>query len=149
MSPEKLPHPCAHPGCRETVQFGTRCQKHRRERFRMELSRRVPNPFYKTALWQRARISYLRMHPSCQAPGCNALARVVDHLVPLAAGGPPLDPENFAAMCDTCHNRKRSLEANYPDFFIRLLDTFRDYESKDVLILAIFEQTSRNQNARR
>jgi 5-methylcytosine-specific restriction protein A len=44
----------------------------------------------------------------CQAEGITRLAKVVDHIIPLAHGGPD-DDENTRNLCDD-HNLKRTAE---------------------------------------
>lgn len=56
--------------------------------------------------WQRVRLAYLRKHPLCVEPGCNALACVVDHRVSLEQGGARYDHENLQGFCTLHHNRK-------------------------------------------
>jgi 5-methylcytosine-specific restriction endonuclease McrA len=107
----------------------------------MELQHREPNRFYKLAIWTRARGQYIRAHPFCEAPGCRSSARVVDHIIPITIGGETLDPENFAALCDRCHNRKRSLEYHYTDFFIDLRDLGDNRRTKSEMIALIFDKT--------
>jgi 5-methylcytosine-specific restriction endonuclease McrA len=36
----------------------------------------------------------------------------VDHIVPISAGGEPLDKKNFAVCCGTCNRRKASTPAD-------------------------------------
>lgn len=52
--------------------------------------------------WQAARVQQLSAFPICQV--CNRVPAVeVDHRVPLAAGGPRLDPANLRSICRKCH----------------------------------------------
>lgn len=139
MPPERLPRPCRAYGCARTVTGRhSRCEEHRREQYRKETAARTLNPFYKSRLWLRARVLQIREFPLCQVPHCSASGRVVDHLLPISLGGPKLDPENFATMCDRCHNRKRSFEARNPQFFLDIIEGRTIYDSKDALLNAIF-----------
>lgn len=42
---------------------------------------------------------------------CAGLAELVDHIVPVEAGGSMWDESNHQAMCQACHNRKRQAES--------------------------------------
>lgn len=67
--------------------------------------------------WQKARASFLREHPLCECPDCQAgalrvtPATVVDHIVP-HRGDQKLfwDSTNWQAMSAECHNRKTARE---------------------------------------
>lgn len=59
--------------------------------------------------WQRTRRHILeRDNYRCQIqlPGCTILATEVDHIQPLARGGPPLDPANLRAACRHCNQAR-------------------------------------------
>lgn len=57
--------------------------------------------------WSRASKAYLAAHPVCER--CrDALATLVDHIVPLRAGGSRLDPANMQALDVQCHAIKTS-----------------------------------------
>ena len=67
--------------------------------------RKVKEPRYKTARWQRARAAMLKQHPLCA--GCGRAASVLDHIAPAR-----LDPsrfwlmDNWWTLCSSCHNHK-------------------------------------------
>jgi 5-methylcytosine-specific restriction enzyme A len=69
---------------------------------------------YNTAKWQRLRRHKLRENPLCQAclqVGRIEPAAVVDHRIPITAGGdafPHLDL--LASLCARCHNTKTRAE---------------------------------------
>ena len=67
-------------------------------------------------IWQRASRAYLAAHPVCELCG-NQLASLVDHIVPLRAGGARLDPENFQALDVQCHvvKTRRDME-RWPEY---------------------------------
>ena len=48
---------------------------------------------------------------ACGATGHVALARDVDHRVPLWQGGAALDPANLQSLCVPCHKAKTAAEA--------------------------------------
>ncbi len=67
--------------------------------------------FYSSGRWRRLRRLILAAHPLCQAPGCYREATDVDHIIPMAAGGPALDADNLQALCHECHSRKTQGDA--------------------------------------
>lgn len=67
--------------------------------------------FYNTQSWRGKnglRAMRLFADPYCVA--CGMSATMVDHVVPINAGGDPLDYDNTQSMCDSCHNFKRNIE---------------------------------------
>jgi 5-methylcytosine-specific restriction endonuclease McrA len=61
--------------------------------------------------WQRVRKLVLERDAyRCQIgiKGCTVTATVVDHIVPLAAGGEPLDPSNLRAACRSCNGSRHA-----------------------------------------
>jgi len=69
------------------------------------------------ARWQKYRAAFLREHPLCECPDCQAgrlrvrAASVVDHIIP-HRGDPVLfwDPANHQAMAADCHRSKTARE---------------------------------------
>src|SRR5262245_19360683 len=67
------------------------------------------DPFYSTPQWRRLRAQVLRTRPYCKVClllGMHTMAREVDHMRPIAKGGPALDPRNLQPLCTTHHNQK-------------------------------------------
>lgn len=64
---------------------------------------------YNTQKWRLYRQKYLSVHPLCVV--CEREATVVDHIVPVRAR-PELfwRADNHQAMCEQCHNTKRTHE---------------------------------------
>lgn len=67
------------------------------------------NPFYSSRPWKEARGKYLAQHPYCKV--CERIfiktrATEVDHIIPIEAGGAPLDPKNFSGQCKRHHSQK-------------------------------------------
>jgi 5-methylcytosine-specific restriction protein A len=60
--------------------------------------------------WKDARDFYLSQHPLCEdcvAEGFfDRAAREVHHKLALRLGGARLDPENFRALCKSCHSKR-------------------------------------------
>ena len=81
---------------------------------------------YNSRAWQRLRLVKLQETPLCEP--CSALGRlvpatVVDHRMPIAAGGdafPELD--GLMAMCEACHNRKTNGEQRGNEFVMKGAD---------------------------
>jgi 5-methylcytosine-specific restriction protein A len=119
MSPTASPHACAQSGCPALVPRGqSRCQAHRRRRWReyqrRRPDRRVVKQIYHTARWQKVRRLILSREPlcrPCKAAGLVVAAVQVDHIKPVDAGGAPFDSENLQPLCFSCHSRK-TLEEN-------------------------------------
>jgi len=78
---------------------------------RAEIDRRrpsAPKRGYHSG-WRHYRMSYLKSHPRC---GCGAPATVVDHVVPVAAGGSFWAAANHQPLCHRCHAAKTMTEIN-------------------------------------
>lgn len=58
--------------------------------------------------WQRLRLAHLGRQPLCVR--CAKPAKHVDHIQPIAKGGPRLDPANLQSLCHSCHSRKTATE---------------------------------------
>lgn len=65
---------------------------------------------YNTAAWKRLRQAKLTAEPTCKpcaARGQVVLAKAVDHVTPINAGGAPFPPlSGLMSMCERCHNEK-------------------------------------------
>ena len=64
-----------------------------------------------TRKWGRYRQAWLRLHPICNYPDCRNLAVTVDHITPLAEGGPMWDRRNHQSLCDHHHKLKTTADA--------------------------------------
>jgi len=65
------------------------------------------------AEWRKLRDSIIDANPFCVVdgkPGYEDDPLVVDHTVPISAGGARLDPSNLQPMHASCHSRKTALE---------------------------------------
>lgn len=100
---------CIEPGCPAFAAPGIkRCPPHhgaRSESGRSEYHR-GNGYFYSSAAWRRFRIWFLRRHPLCADQSCKAPATQVDHIIPIANGGPKFEAENCQPLCHACHSRK-------------------------------------------
>jgi 5-methylcytosine-specific restriction protein A len=69
---------------------------------------------YSTAAWQRLRRVKLNETPGCETckrRGRLAWAEVVDHIVPINAGGEPFPGlDGLRSLCASCHNIKTNHE---------------------------------------
>lgn len=74
---------------------------------------------YQSTRWIKCRKGYLMKHPICEK--CRLIditieARVLDHIIPIRYAdeqgrhGAIWDRDNWMALCDECHNRKRQKE---------------------------------------
>ena len=96
-----------------TSRHGSRCTEHARQSARSR-----HNALYSTRSWQRLSARVLRawrgQHgnwcPGYQRDAHRASDLTVDHVVPLAAGGPPLDIANCAVLCRSCNSTKGASE---------------------------------------
>lgn len=55
--------------------------------------------------WQRIRLVILK-RDEYRCYWCGAVADQVDHVIPLAFGGPRLEPTNLVASCRRCNARR-------------------------------------------
>jgi 5-methylcytosine-specific restriction enzyme A len=92
-----------------TSQPGSRCTVH------APLSNRSRhNALYTTRAWQRLSTRVLRAWRGQHGNWCPGYRRdahrasdlTVDHIVPLAAGGAPLDIGNLTVLCRSCNSTK-------------------------------------------
>jgi 5-methylcytosine-specific restriction endonuclease McrA len=110
-----------------TSRPGSRCLVHAR----LSNSSRH-NALYDTWAWQRLSTRVIGRHRGQygnQCPGYGRKAHpardlTVDHVVPLAAGGAPLDIANSAVLCRSCISTKGASEADrgYPHARSALLE---------------------------
>jgi 5-methylcytosine-specific restriction protein A len=104
---------CRHAGCRELV-TDTYCPVHAAEHDaqkaegvkRYDRWRGTPAERGYDGDWQRASKAYLRLHPLCER--CLEMGKVepatmVHHKRALKDGGARLDPNNFMALSNNCH----------------------------------------------
>jgi 5-methylcytosine-specific restriction protein A len=99
--------PCNEPGCPVLVERG-KCAMHRRARQRRSDSLR-PNAYRRgyDARWERTRRAYLKAHPICEEPGCDAKTTDVDHIDGLGPLGPRgHDWTNLRAFCHPHHSQR-------------------------------------------
>lgn len=111
---------CTKPGCGVLVPKPGRCAAHlaqqRRDYSSERAARNDPTDrFYHTARWQRLRASVLAEEPLCRA--CQVerrvvVALVVDHIVPVKAGGAMWDRDNLQPLCNACHEAKSYAEGS-------------------------------------
>ncbi|KAA3514803.1 HNH endonuclease [Agrobacterium vitis] len=65
---------------------------------------------YNTIQWQKLRLAKLTATPLCEPcrmRGQVTVAKAVDHMTPINAGGDPFPPlDGLTSMCERCHNEK-------------------------------------------
>jgi len=83
---------------------------------------------YTTARWQRLRRLKLQINPCCELclqQGWVEAAKVVDHCVPINAGGDPFPAlDGLMSMCVGCHNGKTRAEQMGKDYRVKGCDVF-------------------------
>jgi 5-methylcytosine-specific restriction protein A len=113
--PSKALKFCCHPGCPELT--STRfCPEHQKEyEAKWQEKKAEYNKTRESSYdrgydgdWRRARIAYLKKHPLCEM--CllqdeTVPAVMVHHKVAIKDGGKRLDPSNFMALCNECHEQ--------------------------------------------
>ena len=109
------PHICA---CGKIVAHGTRCAcqiaSTRARNKRHDANRPTAAQRGYNGAWRKARAEWLQFNPFCTHPACNALATVVDHIIP-HKGDMVLfwDKNNWQSLCTPCHSRhKQRVELN-------------------------------------
>jgi hypothetical protein len=66
--------------------------------------------FYSTANWQQIAAQQLARQPLCEACPTVVPATLVDHIIPIKAGGAKRDPANLQSLCRNCHAEKTKAE---------------------------------------
>ena len=83
---------------------------------KVSFSRAVDNSkFYNSWTWRKFRKFYINRNPLCVvclAVGVDTIAKVVDHIIPIALGGEKLKENNVQSMCTVHHNSKSGEEAH-------------------------------------
>lgn len=70
--------------------------------------------FYNSWPWRKFAKRFKEKNPLCVECEKNNLVvagTVVDHIVPINAGGDKLEESNCQTLCESCHNRKSSNES--------------------------------------
>ena len=115
--PRGAPTPCRYPGCGAVITTPGYCGTHRpathRDYGRARRGFDAEVGFYQSSRWRVVRAAFLRSNPlcvACSGAGEFIAAQVVDHVVPIKAGGERFDAANLQALCVPCHNRKTATE---------------------------------------
>jgi 5-methylcytosine-specific restriction protein A len=118
LMPYAPKRPCARPYCPRLLDHGEECPEHgptarNRENDRQP-KRAQKRKFYQTPEWRTFREDILVRDPVCRikdkcAPK-GAPSTCVDHVIPIEAGGEPLDPRNAQGACWPCHSAKTARE---------------------------------------
>ena len=111
--PTAPPRQCHVTGCPDVAVIRGRCRQHASGFYRArEQQRGSSTARGYGADWQRVREQVLQRDgytcSLCREAGRVALAREVDHIVPLADGGERLRlaPSNLRAVCPPCHQAR-------------------------------------------
>lgn len=90
---------------------GGKCDGCRGEVNRSTSSRSDDARVYQSKRWKGIRRAKLKLNPWCEEPGCTALAKVVDHVVAIADGGPDFpELDGTRSYCVAHHNAKTMRE---------------------------------------
>lgn len=102
----KAMRPCARPGC-SALTSGTYCQAHRpKDGGRRSTAYRA---WYKSTRFRKARDQFMTANQFCAR--CGAWATDLDHIQPHKGDAALFwDPENWQALCASCHSRKTAAE---------------------------------------
>lgn len=125
MSPRLPPSTCLTPGCRRQATPGRRrcreCgQKRAAEKGKLDPRASAQDRGY-DARWQKVRARKAKKDPLCE--DCLEEGRVVpldmvDHVIPLRAGGARLDLRNLRSLCWPCHGKKSAKDRErYPELY--------------------------------
>jgi 5-methylcytosine-specific restriction endonuclease McrA len=101
-------HPCSQPGCAALVPPGTRrCPRHPAIATLRQQPYQRPgaHAFYGTMEWKQFRAQVLELRgKQCVRCGRVTDSPHLDHVVPISAGGAPLDEQNVRVLCHNCHS---------------------------------------------
>jgi len=113
---------CTFSGCNIVVSHANdntspRCTQHSvstrpRKRYAHHHDSRGKN-IYNTAMWKKYRRAKLMLNPlceHCEAFGLSKVAKIVDHIIEVADGGPVYDLKNLQSLCAAHHNTKTGHE---------------------------------------
>lgn len=95
--------PCGH-----KIASSARCpcqvRRDRERKARADKNRAPARERGYTSKWQREREAYLKAHPACARPGCNATATVLDHIQPHRGDFKLFwRRSNWQGLCRSCH----------------------------------------------
>ena len=92
--PNRIPSPCAEPGCPALTNGGC-CRKHQRDRHCAQAA-------YQTLAWRTLRVKVLMRDPICKMCG-RAPSTEADHILPRRRGGQDT-MGNLQGVCKPCHS---------------------------------------------
>ncbi len=123
MSSRSARFPCRQAHCSALLVKSGFCDKHKKTEHKKTEQKKAlsdedykeRNRFYQRKAWKDLRRQQLNDFPfccECNRSGRLVAATVVDHAVPISAGGAPLDKDNLQSLCVTHHNAKTRAETN-------------------------------------
>ena len=111
MTTTLLRRPCSEPGCPSIATNKAKCLPHYRQQNNSAHRNRM-RAFYSSPAWRSVRLTVLTAHAICEDGLCTNRSAEVDHRIPMALGGAPLEYTNLQALCKPCHSRKTMTELN-------------------------------------
>lgn len=115
--PFKPKRPCSYPGCPQLTD-GRYCEEHKKltdRQYNLYQRDKVSQRFYQSDEWRQVKRQHLEKEPlcrECKKNGKLMRATMVDHIIPIKQGGPPLDDGNLQSLCWSCHSRKSAQEGS-------------------------------------
>jgi len=113
------PVPCK--GSQFCSKPGPYCEDHRGVREERKAPRGKTKARGYGGRWRKVRSRYLGRRPLCEMcdlEGDITAAEMVDHVIPIAAGGAQYDPRNLQSLCNSCHGKKTAADrSKYPDIY--------------------------------
>lgn len=108
---------CSHPGCTLKAVRDGLCDRHQRQPWQHPSAHTRMRAKY-SAEWRRVRCFVLeRDHHACRRCGRTG-CHIVDHIIPVGAGGAFLDPNNCQTLCEQCNDWKNADDRRrYPRIF--------------------------------
>lgn len=113
--------PCRAPGCPNPGKFRGYCADHRGLRRKGTKERPGTKARGYGGRWPKVSKLYRKLHPlceHCEAEGRVTAGELVDHIIPVRAGGARLAFGNLQTLCRPCHGKKTEKDRElYPEAY--------------------------------